>query len=81
MLDIKYKKLQEGKIDELQKNICQLQKEIEKCYTDIKNSCDHKGENGDFTIDYDSCYEMRSDEMHCTQCYKCGTRKELTINK
>lgn len=46
-------------------------------------SCNHKDENGKSLIEYESEYEMRSSDMHCTKCGKSGSREELendTIN-
>ena len=39
--------------------------------------CNHRDIKGNLTIKYDSAYEMRSSDMHCTQCGECGTREEL----
>lgn len=45
----------------------------------LQNMCTHKDENGNSTLEYDSTYEMRSRDMHCTQCEKMGSRDDLTI--
>lgn len=47
--------------------------------TDIKTVkvCNHKSGSNNPTIEYDSNYEMKSSEMHCSQCGKSGTREEL----
>ena len=45
-------------------------------YTDPK--CNHRDINGNLTLDYDNSYEMRSREMHCSQCGKSGTKDELS---
>lgn len=39
--------------------------------------CNHRDSKGNPTIKYDSSYEMKGSEMHCTQCGKEGTREEL----
>lgn len=61
-------------------NIQEKSKKIEKLTDDLKNMkpCDHKSANGLPTLEYDSIYEMRNSEMHCTQCGKSGSREELT---
>jgi len=45
------------------------------------NECNHKKENGQFDISHDSFEEMRSAEMHCNICGKCGSKKELQSSK
>ena len=44
---------------------------------ELENTCDHKNETGGATIEYSSTYEMRSDDMYCTQCGKQGSKEEL----
>lgn len=39
--------------------------------------CNHKTTSGFSAIEYNSTYEMRSDDMHCKICGKHGTREEL----
>lgn len=53
-------------------------KNIENKTNNLQDICDHKDYLGNYTIKYDSSYEMRSNEMHCTQCFKSGSREELT---
>jgi len=36
-----------------------------------KEPCKHE------KIEYDSTYEMRSKDMYCVKCGKCGSREEL----
>jgi Skp family chaperone for outer membrane proteins len=60
--------------------IDKINKEITAKIIELQNNCDHKDEKGNYTIEYDSIYEMRSDEMHCTQCGKSGSRYELKSN-
>lgn len=45
---------------------------------ELQNLCTHKDESDNYTIEYDSIYEMRSRDMHCTQCDKSGSREDLT---
>ena len=43
----------------------------------MENSkCNHM-KDGEYTIKYDSLYEMRSSQMYCTQCNKSGSWDEL----
>ena len=43
----------------------------------MENSkCSHM-KDGEYTIKYDSAYEMRSSQMYCTQCDKSGSWDEL----
>lgn len=44
------------------------------------SNCTHKNNDGSSAIVYDSLYEMRSNEMHCTLCGKEGSREELETN-
>lgn len=55
----------------------EVNKEITEKIKELQDDCDHKDEKGEYTIEYDSTYEMRSSEMHCTQCGKSGDKKEL----
>lgn len=55
----------------------EINKEINSKIRELQNTCDHKNEKGEYTIEYDSTYEMRSSEMYCTQCGKSGSRKEI----
>ncbi|NRU52626.1 hypothetical protein [Clostridium beijerinckii] len=55
----------------------EVNKEITEKIKDLQDDCDHKDEKGEYTIEYDSTYEMRSSEMHCTQCGKSGSREEI----
>lgn len=69
----KYMSLQES--INYKKNL--LDEELNKALIKFQNSCNHKDINGNFTLEYDSNYEMRNSDMYCTQCGKHGTRKEL----
>ena len=41
----------------------------------MENSkCNHM-KDGEYTIKYDSAYEMRSSQMYCTQCDKSGRQQ------
>lgn len=42
----------------------------------ISTKCNHMKGNQS-TLAYDSSYEMRASDMHCTQCGKSGSRTEL----
>lgn len=57
-------------VDEINEKIKIKSKELE-------DTCDHKDKKGDYTIEYNSRYEMRSSDMYCTQCNKQGGREEL----
>jgi superfamily II helicase len=61
-------------------NIQEKYKLIEKIENNAKymKLCNHKSVHGLPTLDYDSIYEMRNSEMHCTQCGKHGSREELS---
>lgn len=54
-----------------------LDEELKNALVNLQNSCNHKDKNGNLTIDYDSNYEMRNSDMHCTQCGKEGGRTEF----
>lgn len=54
-----------------------LDEELSNALVDLQNGCSHKDKNGNLTIEYDSSYEMRSSDMHCTQCGKEGSRTEF----
>ena len=41
-------------------------------------SCNHRDKRGYPTIEYDSTYETRTGDMHCTQCGASGSLEELT---
>ncbi len=44
-------------------------------------NCNHRDEDGNLTIEYDSTYEMRSRDMHCKQCGAQGSREDFQENK
>ena len=62
-------------------NLNLINREINNLIEKLQESCNHKDELGNPTIEYDSIYEMRSSDMNCMQCNKSGSRKELTVNK
>jgi len=77
IFDVSNDKLMD-KINELVDEINEINKIILNQKQSIEpNNCNHRDSNGAPTIKYDSSYEMRSSEMHCTQCGKEGTREEL----
>lgn len=55
----------------------EINKEINYKIEELQDTCDHKDEYYNNTIEYDSSYEMRSSEMHCTQCGKSGSKEEI----
>lgn len=61
-------------------NMQEKSKQIDKLTEDLKymKPCNHKTLIGLPTLEYDSVYEMRNSDMHCTQCGKSGSREELS---
>jgi NTP pyrophosphatase (non-canonical NTP hydrolase) len=43
--------------------------------------CNHKDDSGNSTVKYDSSYEMRSSDMHCTTCGKEGSREDFNLKE
>lgn len=43
----------------------------------VPKKCNHKDENNNLALAYDSAYERRNSEMHCTKCGKSGSLHEL----
>lgn len=56
----------------------EIDKEIANKAREVEDSCEHIDEMGKSTIAYDSIYEARSNEMHCTRCNKSGSRDSLS---
>lgn len=54
-----------------------LDKKVQEAKKRFQDSCNHRDKDGKPTLEYNSIYEQRTDDMYCCQCHKYGTKKEL----